>query len=672
VNIDSKIDQVKGVGPALRDSFASIGVITVRDLLLYFPRTYDDYSDIKPISDIEPGKVTIKVRFQDIKASYRTGGLHITSANASDDTGSVLISWFNQPYRAKSLKAGQEYFASGTLEFKYGRYQLINPNIEVSIDSPTQTGRILAIYPEKKTIKSSQIRKVLDQVIVLADQIHDHLPKDIVQQQELLTKAEAIRQIHKPDSAELLSKAKSRLGFEEVFELQLAALLSKQQNQAYESPELVFDAEKTSEFLTKLKFKLTDAQRKSAWQILQDISKEQSMNRLLQGDVGSGKTVVAGMAIEQCLRSGMQAVLMAPTEVLAAQHAKTLVQLLPEDKVVMLIGDIKSNQKNEILARAANGESLLFVGTHALIQKAVAFKNLGLAVIDEQHRFGVRQRQKLMSGKKMPHLLSMTATPIPRTLALTVYGDLDISVIDEMPPGRSIIETRVVPFASSAEIDRLVDEVVAKRERVYIVCPLIEESESLELKNVKQEFERIKTAHPVANVGILHGKMKSEEKQAALSRFKTGEIDILVSTTVIEVGVDVPDASLIIIEGAERFGLAQLHQLRGRVGRSEIKAKCMLVTSAGVKPSTRLRAMEQTNSGFKLAEIDMKLRGPGAIYGTKQHGLLDLRMASLNDSKLIASIRQTAQNFLDSGVDMSHYPELFTRIIQLRGLTQLN
>jgi len=672
MNIESKIDQVKGVGPALTESFTEAGIITIKDLLMYFPRTYNDYSHLEPINKIRPGPVTIKVMFVDMEAGHRTGGLHISKASAIDETGSVSVSWFNQPYRTKSLKTGVEYYVSGVLDFKYGRYQLINPSIEQVSDLPKQTAKILATYPEKKTLKSRQIRKIINEVIVLVDQIKDPLPDEIVKSEFLMPKSEAIKELHLPSSQAKLQQAKDRLGFEEVFELQLAALVSKRQAQSWLAPKLTFDSDKTKVFLSGLKFELTGAQKKAAWQILQDIESTSPMNRMLQGDVGSGKTVVAGMAIEQCLRAGKQAALMAPTEVLAVQHAKTLNDLLPPDSIVLLTSAVKPAQKREILKRAEVGEPMLFVGTHALIQQAVSFSQLGLAIIDEQHRFGVAQRQKLLNGQEMPHLLSMTATPIPRSLALTVYGDLDVSVIDEMPPGRQPVETKVLPFTSVQEVDRMIDETVARGEQVYIVCPLIEESDKMELKNVEDEFRRVRKDHAKARSSLLHGRLKSDEKQKILNDFKNRELDILVSTTVVEVGVDVPGATLMIIEGAERFGLAQLHQLRGRVGRSDLQAHCMLVTSPGMKPSARLRAMEQTNSGFKLAEIDLKLRGPGAVYGTRQHGELDLRMASLSDTKLISHIRQVAKAFLDTDVDLSQYPILFSRIKQLRSLTQLN
>ncbi len=672
MNLSTKIQEVKGVGPAIASSFASAGIETVLDLLMYFPRNYDDYSHIQEIGKIQPGSVTIKVKFEDIKSGYRNGGLHITTASATDGTGAVNVSWFNQPYRSQSLKTNVEYYVSGELEFKYGRYQLINPSLEQVSDLPKQTAKILATYPEKKTLKSRQIRKIILEVIDLTNKIADPLPELIVKQEKLMPKGEAIKQVHLPTSQDKLEQARRRLGFEEVFELQLAALVSMLQVKSLQAPKLEFDVDKTKAFLAGLKFKLTDAQRKAAWQILQDIDSVSPMNRLLQGDVGSGKTVVAGMAVEQCLRSGKQAVLMAPTEVLAGQHLKTLSQLLPKKSVVLLTSDTKPAEKRQILERAVAGEPLLFVGTHALIQKTVGFSQLGLAIIDEQHRFGVEQRQKLLHGKKMPHLLSMTATPIPRSLALTVYGDLDVSVIDEMPPGRTPVATVAKPFTAAQEIDRLVDETVKRGEQIYIVCPLIEESDKLSVKNVEEEYERVQRTHKNARVGLMHGKLKSPVKQQVLEDFSNKKLDIIVTTTVIEVGVDVPGASLIIIEGAERFGLAQLHQLRGRVGRSELKSRCILVTSAGIKPSQRLRAMEQSNSGFALSEIDLKLRGPGAVYGTRQHGALDLRMANITDTRFISHIRQVAKEFLDSSPDLSQYPSLTLRINQLRSLTQLN
>lgn len=672
MTLSTKIENLNGVGPAIAASLHALEIYTVGDLLMFFPKAYDDFSKISKVGDLSPGQATIKVTLADITSGYRNGGLHITSASALDDTGAVKVSWFNQPYRSKAIKPDTEYYVSGLLEFKYGSYQMINPAVELVKAETDNTAKIVPKYKERKNLKSHAVRKIMANAMEACSEIVDSLPSVVLEQEGLMSKAEAIRQLHMPESVDSLESAKRRLGFEEVFELQLAALYSKAQAKQFLADRLTFDAESTSKFLANLSFKLTDAQRKAAWQILQDIDKTAPMNRLLQGDVGSGKTIVAGMAIEQCLRAGKQAALMAPTEVLAAQHAKTLSTLLGNDKVELITSQTKSATKSQIIDKATSGKAQLFVGTHALIQKSVQYENLGLAIIDEQHRFGVDQRQKLLVGKKMPHLLSMTATPIPRSLALTVYGDLDISVIDELPPGRKPVETVVKPFTAVEEIDRLIDESVRKKQQVYIVCPLIEESDKLALKNAQAEYERVRSRHKIAKVGLLHGKLKSDEKQSVLDDFKNGSLDIIVTTTVIEVGVDVPKASLMVIEGAERFGLAQLHQLRGRVGRSDIQSKCVLVTSAGVRPSTRLRAMEQTNSGFKLSEIDLELRGPGAIYGKRQHGILDLAMANLGDTKLTSHIRSVAQTFLDSNPDLSQYPLLLSKINKLRSITQLN
>lgn len=666
-----KLIELKGVGEKVALQFREAGIESVDDLLNYFPRDYRDYSHTDKISALKPGLVTARVRFEKVKGSYRRGGMHITTASAYDDTGKIKITWFNQPYRSSSIKETEEYFVSGELEFKYGSYQLVNPSLELTSDMPKNTARILPIYPERRGVKSTQLRKIFSNNTYLFDDIDDLLPASVLGDASLISRRDALEQIHIPTSKESLDEAKKRIGFEEVFELQLAALISKQESNKWQAPKLEFDADKTKQLLSKLSFKLTNGQRKAAWAILKDIATDSPMNRLMQGDVGSGKTIVAAMAIDQCLRSGWQAALMAPTEVLAKQHYHTIKGLLGSDRVVYLSSETKAKEKTEIAEQAESGEVLLYIGTHSLIQKGVDFSKLGLAVIDEQHRFGVEQRRHLLNKQTIPHLLSMTATPIPRSLALTVYGEMDVSVIDELPPGRKKVDTTVITFNQSAKVDEQIAARTAAREQVYIICPLIEESETISAKNAEEEYRRVTKAHKSASVGLLHGKLSSAEKDKQIADFKNGKLDILVSTTVVEVGVDVPNATLIVIEGAERFGLAQLHQLRGRVGRSDKQSSCLLVTSPGAQISNRLKAMEQTNNGFELAEIDMNIRGPGAIYGTRQHGALDLRIAKLSDTKNIAYVRQQAKAFLDRE-DINEYPALAKKVATLRSITRLN
>ncbi|MEK7096189.1 MAG: ATP-dependent DNA helicase RecG, partial [Patescibacteria group bacterium] len=475
-----------------------------------------------------------------------------------------------------------------------------------------------------------------------------------------------------------LEYAQRRLGFEEVFQLSLAALLNKQELTREKGLAIPFNEKLAKDFVSKLPFKLTDAQREVVWRIYQDLEKTQPMNRLLEGDVGSGKTVVAAMAALMAMEQGYQTALMAPTEILARQHADTLNKLLDSvgygDQVGLLVGSLKPAQKKECQRRIANGQIRLIVGTHALISEKVDMHKLGLIIIDEQHRFGVDQRKKLQAkAGHMPHVLHMSATPIPRSIALTLYGELDISILDEMPPGRKEIQTKICSPNSRAQLNAQIDKQLGDGRQMFIVCPLILDTDLSWGLSVEEVFERVsKKDFKHRRVALLHGKLKSAEKDKVMQAFLNHEYDILVSTTVIEVGVDVPNATIMLIEGAERFGLAQIHQLRGRVGRSGHQSYTFLMLGDSKAPSQRLRALENTTDGFELAELDLQLRGPGAIYGTTQHGALDLRVAKLTDTKLIATARNAAQQFIDKEENLKRYPHLAAKVSALRAITNLN
>ena len=462
---------------------------------------------------------------------------------------------------------------------------------------------------------------------------------------------------------------------EELFVVIAASALARREHSSLKSEPIPFDESLAKNFVSSLPFTLTDAQRAASWQILKDIQAEIPTNRLLEGDVGSGKTVVAAMAAVQAARHGFQTAIIAPTEILARQHAESFEALLKEFdvQVGLLVGGAKNKGKQSTTQQIKNGKADVVIGTHALLEPEVTFHNLGLVVVDEQHRFGVKQRAKLQAkAKKMPHLLSMTATPIPRSLALTVYGDLDVSVINEMPKGRKPIKTTIVKQATRDKTYAHIDQEIANGQQVYVICPLVEESDVLGVKSVETEHERLNSSvFKHRSIGLLHGRMKSAEKEQVMQDFIDKKYDILVSTTVVEVGVDVPNASIIMIEGAERFGLAQLHQLRGRVGRSDIQSYCYLVPTTDKNISKRLRAMQNTYDGFRLAELDLELRGPGAIYGTRQHGQLDLRFAKLSDTRLISKVRSDVKTFLDND-SLSDYPELMKKINAARAVTQLN
>jgi ATP-dependent DNA helicase RecG len=481
-----------------------------------------------------------------------------------------------------------------------------------------------------------------------------------------------------PYTRRRLELARRRLGFEEVFRLSLASLLNKQENSAEHALAIPFDETLAKDFVGHLDFKLTDSQRKAIWRVYLDLQKEQPMNRMVEGDVGSGKTVVAAMAALMPLAQGWQVALMAPTELLARQHGDTIHQLLKPlgiaDKAVLLVGSMTPAQKQRARAAIADGSAGFIIGTHAIIQEQVDMHKLALVIIDEQHRFGVGQRKTLMSkAGHMPHVLSLTATPIPRSLALTLYGELDISVLAEKPSGRLPIKTEIVPPSSRAKLYEHIDAELEAGRQMFVICPLISESDTLKAQSVEEVYDRLsKHEFKHRRVGLLHGRLKAQAKQDIMQAFVNGDLDILVSTTVIEVGVDVPNASIMLIESAERFGLAQLHQLRGRVGRGSDQGYCYLLTTDSGSPSRRLRALESSQDGFRLAELDLELRGPGAIYGVSQHGALDLRIAQLEDTKLITEARRSAQEFIDKKENLLQYKQLAEEVTRLRAVTNLN
>ena len=678
MTLESPLTDVKGVGPELAKKLASLGVATIADLLDYYPRRYDDYSLVQTISHIRPGTVTIKATIQQATGRYVRRGMHITEAIASDATGSVRLVWFNQPYRAAAIKPGADYYISGDFALRRQHLNIQNPSAELVSDFPVNTARIVPIYREVKGLKSLQIRKILRSCMPLIRATEETLPAWIVTSQQLVSRAQAIETIHFPASPEALEEAKRRLGFEEVFELTLAALLNKYELLQEEAIQIPFDEALAKEFVSHLPFTLTDAQRKAVWQIYLDMQKSQPMNRLLEGDVGSGKTVVATMAAVMALRQGFQVALMAPTEILARQHAETIYDLLAPlgvaDKLSLLVGGLKASQKAEAHTRIKSGEIGLIVGTHALIQEKVDMHRLGLIIVDEQHRFGVDQRKVLQKkAGHMPHVLNMTATPIPRSLALTLYGEMDITVIDAKPVGRKPILTKICSPNSRKQLYEKIDAELETGRQMFVVTPLVRESEVLPAKSAEETHKELSTkVFQHRRVGLLHGKMKPAEKDEIMQQFIRHELDILVSTTVIEVGVNVPNATVMLIENAERFGLAQIHQLRGRVGRSEHQGYCYLMMGDSSAPSKRLQALEHTTDGFKLAELDLELRGPGAIYGSQQHGELDLRVAKLTDTQLIATARKTAQEFIDRGEDLLKYQQLSKRVHDLRAVTNLN
>lgn len=677
--MDYPIASLKGVGDSLATKLAKLGILTAQDLLYHFPKRYEDYSNVVPSAQLKPGtQATIKVKVIQAKGRYVRRGMHITEAVASDSSGSIRLVWFNQPYRAGAIKSGQDYYISGSFELSRGRLAMMNPSMELASDFPVNTARIIPIYKETKGLKSAAIRKLVKQALDIKDIIRESLPAEVVEQNDLLDREQALQLMHFPESAGDIDKAKERLGFEELFGLSLASLHNKRQFEHDSGVTINFEESLAQKFVTALPYDLTNAQRKVTWQCYKDMQSTHPMNRLVEGDVGSGKTIVAAMAAVMAIKAGYQVTFMAPTEILARQHAETLHELMAyvdmQDEVSLLIGSMKPVQKRLVHSQIKSGKTRLIVGTHALITDTVDLHNLGLVIIDEQHRFGVEQRKKLQAkAGRMPHVLSMTATPIPRTLALTLYGELDISILDEMPPGRTPTITEIVSPNSRAPIYKKIDEQIKQGRQMFVVCPIIQDSDVINVLSAEKVYEGLsKKVFKHRRLGLLHGKMKTEDKDNIMNQFIAGELDILVSTTVIEVGVNVPNATIMMIEGAERFGLAQAHQLRGRVGRGTHQGYCYLVMSDSKPPTRRLKALQQSTDGFKLAELDLEIRGPGALYGSMQSGELDLRVANLSDSRLIARVRAAAANCLDQNINLAEYPYLAAQVKKFQSVTNLN
>lgn len=676
MNLSTSLEKIKGVGPSASAQFAAAGLRTVGDLITFLPRGYEDYSHVTNISEIQPGKVTVKARCEKVETRPVRRGMKVTTATLVDESGKIQAVWFNQPYRAQQLKDKGEFYFSGEFEFSYNRYQLTNPSAEKVSDMPVQTDRILPIYRAVAGLKTALVRKIIGELRPLITMLPETLPDELIRREKLTSYSDALLSMHFPGSTTEIESAHERLAFEELFQLLLAGQLNKQENAKLEGWHIPFNQSVVKEFVSQLPFALTNAQRIAAWDILQDFEKSIPMNRLLQGDVGSGKTVVAGLAARQAAHEGFQTALMAPTEILASQHAETLNKLLSPFgiRVGLLTGSVKGKARQALYTAIQQGDVDVVVGTHALIQSTVVFHKLGFVVIDEQHRFGVAQRQELLKkSDKMPHLLAMTATPIPRSLALTVYGELDISVLNEKPANRKPIETKIWSPNSRSQLYALVDAEITKGRQAYVICNLIDNNPTNDLKSVEAEYKRLQSSvFKHRTIGLLHGRLSSSEKESVMQAFAGGDLDILVSTTVVEVGVDVPNATVMLIEDGDRFGLAQLHQLRGRVGRSEHQSYCYIIPSDSKQPSQRLKEIEKSNDGFYLAEVDLKLRGPGEIYGRAQHGALNLQVATLGDTKLIARAQKAAQWFVQTGESLVHYEQLARQVETYQRLTTLN
>ncbi len=678
-NLEHRVETLKGVGKTQAAKLERLGIITVGDLLAHWPRRYDDFSKIIPMRQMRPGSVTFKGQIVHIAARRaRAKRLTITEAIITDGTGTVKAIWFNQPFLVKQYPSGTPVLVAGQLVFKNSDLAMQSPALERDEgEGGRHTGRIVPVYPETEGISSKQLRNWIMPLLPLTDDLTESMPDMVLKKARLMGRSRALVEIHAPSSELNLRKARHRFAFEELFFIIAASLVIKHEIKTEPGPLIKLQVPVAQDFVKALSFNLTNAQRQAAWQILKDMTGEHPMNRLLEGDVGTGKTVVAMLAATMAIRSGFQAALMVPTDILARQHASSLAALAEKlsIKIALVLGRDAAAVKRVAEAAAAEGSAQLVIGTHALLGEKFKFANLGLVIIDEQHRFGVEQRQKLKDkAGRLPHLLSMTATPIPRTLALTVYGDLDISIIDELPPGRKEVATKVIKAKDRSVAQGFIDKQITEGRQVFVVCPLIDDSELLAVKSVTAEVERLRLGpFKHRRIGMVHGKLKPAEREEVVGQFVAGDLDILVATSVIEVGIDIPNASIILIEGAERFGLAALHQLRGRVGRGKHQSYCLIAsdsTAAGVVE--RLQAMERTQDGFRLAQIDLELRGPGQVYGRRQHGLLELGLADLGDSKLVASVRAAADSFVTDSEAMLQYPQVKARINRLKNLTSLD
>lgn len=682
MNLRTPITDIKGVGPKTGEKFVGAGIATAGDLINLYPRTYDDYSGAENIADIKPGKVTLRARVESISTRYARRNLKITTATLVDDNDDkVQAVWFNQPFRERQLKAGGQFYFSGDFKLQYGRYQLSSPKCEAAKDMPLKSDNIVPVYSLKNGLKMSTLKTVITNVKPLIAVLPENLPFDVVADGNLMSHSDAVMEAHFPTSRDKLKQARSRLAFEELYSLILAARMNRDANQRIKARPIKFTLDNIKTFVANLPFTMTSAQRRAAWEILQDFGRDVPMDRLLQGDVGSGKTVVAALAAYQAKVDGYQTAIMVPTEVLATQHAATFANLLSglNVNVALLTGSVKGKARDEVLEKLKNCEIDIIIGTHALFQPNVEFQNLGFVVIDEQHRFGVRQRQELLDktgDKYLPHLLAMTATPIPRSLQLTVFGDVDVSTLNELPKGRQVVETKIIMPANRQPVTERVRAELAAGHQIYYIAKLIEEKEDSEKTSADVLYKKVVKAYPGVRVGILHGKMPAETKEKIMREFEAHETDILVSTTVVEVGVDVPNATVMVIENADQFGLAQLHQLRGRVGRGDAKSYCFVVQTDGGEPSRRLKEIERSNDGFHLAEVDLAMRGAGEIYGTAQHGDLNLKVANLADTKMIKRASDAAKATIEQlkvqPDYLENYPELQQLINKYQKLTTLN
>lgn len=668
MDIDTPLKTVIRTTKAHLSKLEKMNIFSVRDLLEFFPRAIESTDIASDLQNIQlDTKNTLSGKLVDFRREKTPRGKLLgKAALVLDDNTTVEVIWFQIPYVLRNLKDESQVFLVGKVERSYGMIKILNP--EVHLQKNVHVGTLRAIYSESPPITSKWLREKISGLLALVSEFPEILPSQILKKESFLEKSAAIRAMHQPKNSEQWHQARKRLGFEEIFEVQVRILQEKilREKNTINPYRIPLDAQQVKKDLSLVPFQLTTAQKKALYKILKDFEKESPMHRLLQGDVGSGKTVVAFLASLPIVRKKFQVCFLAPTEILAQQHFASAIKFFPSEfSVELLTGSVSETKKKSLKSRLKNGDIDVLIGTHAVLTEDTRFKNLAFAIVDEQHRFGVEQRSLL--ARNNAHMLAMTATPIPRTLALTVYGDQDISVINELPPGRKPVITRIVADPKTTALcNKFIDDQIQKERQIFWVCPLIDESDTIEAKNVKAEFDRISNeVFPNRKVAFLHGKMRPKEKDRVMRSFRNKEFDILVSTSVIEVGVDIPNATVMVIENSERFGLAQLHQFRGRIGRNDMQSYCFLVVG---KPDdaqkTRLRSLEKSHNGLYLAEIDLKLRGMGELYGTRQSGLPDFKCADLNNVEMLQKARDWGQAILQEDVTLKKYPKLKKHIDQ--------
>ncbi len=668
--MNKSVQYLKGIGAARAASFARLGIHTVEDLLYFFPRTYEDRSVNKNIEDCMINE-TVCLSITVSSAVHETRirrNMAIYTVTVYDETGSMQVVWFNNKYVKNVFSPGQKYVMYGKVGKSRGKLQLENPIYEKA-GQGKYTGKIVPVYPLTGGLVQKNVQSAMSEALNYVGEINEYLPDDLLEKYKIQDINSCLNNIHFPDNLDCYKVARERFVFEELLMLQLA-LFSRRKTNERESGIVFENISGGKEFKKNIPYKLTNAQLRVITDMVHDFESGKQMNRLVQGDVGSGKTVVAAAGIFLAFKNGYQSVMMAPTEILARQHLETLTEIFDGlgINVVLLTGSQTAKEKREVYEKISDGSAHVIVGTHAVIEDKAVYNKLGLVIADEQHRFGVNQRARLCAKGNNPHMLVMSATPIPRTLALILYGDLDVSVIDELPPGRKPVKTYAVDEKMRNRVYNFVESNIKNGYQAYVVCPLVDETETLDLENATEFADKLRGKYPELNIGLVHGRMKSKEKDEVMEKFASGEIQLLVSTTVIEVGVNVPNSNIMVIENAERFGLSQLHQLRGRVGRGGEQAYCILFAQGGGEiTKKRMETMCNSNDGFYISEQDLKLRGPGDFFGTRQHGLPDMRIANLfTDTDILKKAQEAAREIYENNlIERKSYSDLKNKVLKV-------